>query len=122
MRHPARQLWVWAFLAIYSFAGAAVFYVAPAGSDAGDGSESRPFATLMRAQSAASTGDTVLIRGGTYTLTNLQITSDDGLYVYVNDFTKPGVSYLAYEGETPVFDFSQVRPPPGASPLFYSHQ
>jgi len=110
MRHPARQLLVLAFLAIASFARAAVFYVAPAGSDTGDGSESRPFATLMRAQGAASAGDTVLLRGGTYTLTNLHITADDGLYVYVNDFTKPGVAYLAYEGETPVFDFSQVRP------------
>ena len=110
MRHPTRQLIVFALLVLTLSARAAVFYVAPAGSDRNPGTEAQPFATLMRAETAASTGDTVLIRGGTYTLTNANITRDDGLYVYVNDFTKPGISYLAQDGETPVFDFSQVLP------------
>jgi pectate lyase len=110
MRYPTRQFIVSVFLVLSSFARAAVFYVAPTGSDRNPGTEAQPFATLMGAQTAASTGDTVLIRGGTYTLTNAHITRDDGLYIYVNDFTKPGISYLAYEGETPVFNFSQVLP------------
>jgi len=119
MRYPTRRFLFLAFFALHSFTCAAQFYVAPDGNDTDDGSELRPFSTLMRAQSAASTGDTVLIRGGTYALTNLHITTDDGLYVYVNDFTKPGVAYLAYEGETPVFDFSQVRPSARRITAFY---
>ena len=106
-----RPLLAFAFLLLHSLRlGAATFHVAPDGSDTHSGTERAPFATLMRAQAAASTGDTIRIRGGTYRLDNSHITRDDGLYVYVNDFTKPGISYLAAEGETPVFDFSEVRP------------
>ncbi len=88
----------------------ATFHVAPDGSDTGAGTESAPFATIMRAQAAASAGDTVLLRGGTYFLDDTHIARSDSLYAYVNDFTKSGISYLAYPGETPVFDFSAVKP------------
>ena len=89
---------------------AAEFYVAPAGSDANPGTEAAPFATIMRAQTAAATGDTVWLRGGTYLLDNSHIVRTDTIYAYVNDFTKSGVRYYAAPGETPVFDFSAVRP------------
>src|SRR5688572_17865165 len=48
---------------------AADYYVAPNGSDANPGSTDRPFATLQRGHDAASAGDTVWIRGGTYSIT-----------------------------------------------------
>ncbi|MEO0055965.1 MAG: hypothetical protein RLZZ50_1912 [Verrucomicrobiota bacterium] len=89
---------------------AAEFYVAPDGSDANAGTQAAPFATIMRAQTAASTGDTVWLRGGTYLLDNSHITRTDTTYAYVNDFTKSGVRYFAVPGETPVFNFSAVRP------------
>ena len=89
---------------------AAEFYVAPDGSDANAGTPAAPFATIMRAQTAASAGDTVWLRGGVYRLDNSHITRTDTVYAYVNDFTKSGVRYYAAPGETPVFDFSAVRP------------
>jgi len=67
-----------------SYAGVSTqFYVAPNGSDAGDGSRAQPFATLARAQAAAQlavptmAGDIVFnIRGGTYQLTQpLELTA-----------------------------------------------
>lgn len=89
---------------------AAEFYVAPDGSDANPGTQAAPFATIMRAQTAAAAGDTVWLRGGTYLLDNSHIVRTDTVYAYVNDFTKSGVRYYAAPGETPVFDFSAVRP------------
>ncbi len=96
-------------------AGAATYYVAPAGSDANAGTITAPFATITRAQTAAAAGDTVYLRGGTYALTNTQITQTDTNYAYVNFLDKSGtvaapITYAAYPGETPVFDFSRVQP------------
>jgi hypothetical protein len=81
------------------------FYVAPSGDDANPGSEAKPFATMARGQMAAVPGDTVYLRGGTYAFTSA--TAADGI-----DLTKSGtaadrrISYVAYPGETPVFDFA----------------
>jgi hypothetical protein len=91
-------------------AWAKTLYVAPAGNDTNTGNLTAPFATITRAQSAASAGDTVYLRGGNYTLTNAQISQTDRTYAYVNYLSKAGIKYLAYAGETPVFDFSKVKP------------
>ncbi|HUK88988.1 MAG TPA: PKD domain-containing protein [Blastocatellia bacterium] len=50
-------------------AQAATYYVSPSGNDSNSGTISSPFATPGHALNAASTGDTVYLRGGTYTLT-----------------------------------------------------
>jgi RNA polymerase sigma factor (sigma-70 family) len=50
-------------------AGAADIFVAPNGSDAGDGSEQRPYATLNKAVTVVRPGQTIALRGGTYRLT-----------------------------------------------------
>ena len=47
-------------------ARAATYYVSPAGADGNPGSEASPFASWARAQTAASPGDTIYFRGGTY--------------------------------------------------------
>jgi hypothetical protein len=91
------------------------YYVSPTGNDSNAGTLAAPFATITRAQTAAAAGDTVYLRGGTYTLTNTQITQTDANYAYVNYLDKSGttqlpITYAAYPGETPVFDFSQVQP------------
>jgi hypothetical protein len=84
---------------------AADYYVAPSGDDSAPGTEAKPFATMARGQMAASPGDTVYLRGGTYSFTSA--TASDGI-----DLTKSGtaadrrISYVAYAGETPVFDFA----------------
>ena len=83
---------------------AADFYVAPTGNDSNAGSIAAPFATVMQAQSAASSGDTVWIRGGTYK--NFTIAATDANYNYVHVLNKSGIAYSAYNGEKPVFDFT----------------
>lgn len=116
-RCPRRLYWAVALAAWLApaMAGAANFYVAPTGNDSNPGTLAAPFATIPRAQTAAAAGDTVYLRGGTYTLTDSQITQTDTNYAYVNFLDKSGstglpISYIAYPGETPVFDFSQVQP------------
>lgn len=89
---------------------AATFYVSPSGSDSNPGTPASPFLGINRAQAAASAGDTVLICGGLYTINASQIARTDTLYAYVHNLTKSGISYLAYPGEKPIFDFSAVKP------------
>lgn len=45
---------------------AAVYYVATDGRDSGNGSRTVPFRTIMRGMQAASAGDSVIVRDGTY--------------------------------------------------------
>ncbi|NOU79439.1 DUF1565 domain-containing protein [Paenibacillus sp. LMG 31459] len=82
------------------------YYISPTGSDSNSGTISSPFKSIMKAQSAASAGDTVYIRGGTYN--NFAIATTDSNYNYVHDITKSGITYKAYTGEKPVFDFQYV--------------
>jgi hypothetical protein len=88
----------------------ASWYVAPGGSDTNSGAMDSPFFTITRAQSAASSGDAVYLRGGTYSLDNSHLTATNSPWVIVNNITKSGISYLAYPGELPVFDFTNVKP------------
>ncbi len=89
----------------------ATWFVAPNGLDANSGTTSNsPFATLLRAQTAASSGDTVFLRGGTYFLNNSNLTATNSPWAIVNNLNKSGIKYLAYPGERPVFDFSGVQP------------
>ena len=90
---------------------ASTFYVSPTGSDSNPGTQSAPFKGVSKAQSVAVSGDTVYIRGGTYNISSSQIARTDSLYAYVHDISKSGIKYLAYPGETPIFDFSAVKPP-----------
>src|SRR4029077_3846470 len=89
---------------------ATTWYVATNGVDANPGTSNAPFATIMRAQTAASFGDTVYLRGGTYYLNSSHLTATNSPWGVVNYITKNGVSYLGYPGEVPVFNFSAVAP------------
>ena len=87
------------------------YFIAPDGSDAtGDGSIANPYETITKAQSVASYGDTVYLRGGTYTLDNSDITYSHSAWDSVNHITKDGIRYIAYADEVPIFDFSDVKP------------
>ncbi|CAN5236704.1 hypothetical protein BH11PLA2_BH11PLA2_35870 [soil metagenome] len=104
------------FLFLANQVNAAEFFVAPTGSDSNPGELDKPFATLAKAQDAVSPGDTVWIRGGTYTLNDEQIAKKQRIYAYVIHLTKSGtatkpIRYWAYKDEKPVFDFSHVKPP-----------
>jgi hypothetical protein len=47
-------------------AGAAEFWVAPAGEDSASGAQDKPFRTIQRGVNAAQAGDTVFVRAGRY--------------------------------------------------------
>ena len=97
-------------------AGAATFYVAPAGNDANAGTIQAPFLTMQRAQAAVVAGDTVYVRGGTYLMQNAQIAGYASPYAYVTLLNKSGsatggrINYWAYPGERPVFNYAGVDP------------
>ena len=91
-------------------APAAVLYVAPAGNDAADGSEGKPFRTLEKARDAVqalkkSRGGTlsnggvkIVIAGGSYPVERaLALTSED------SGTAEAPVVYQAKSGQTPIF-------------------
>jgi hypothetical protein len=96
-------------------ARAATFYVSPTGSDAAAGTMAAPFASWAQAQTAASPGDTVFFRGGTYRYTTSTATCGNNTAALVAAvvLSKSGtanamINYFAFPGETPVFDFSGI--------------
>ncbi|MDR6721605.1 hypothetical protein J2W91_000053 [Paenibacillus amylolyticus] len=93
-------------LSVYADGGGSAYYVSPTGSDSNPGTENEPFKSIMRAQSAVSSGDTVYIRGGVYDEFDIARTGSN--YYYVHDISKSGITYEAYPGERPIFDFRHV--------------
>lgn len=92
------------------------YYVSPKGNDGSSGTIELPFLTIQRAQTACMPGDTVYIRGGNYVMQSSQIAKTDNLYACVTYLDKSGtekarIHYLAFPGERPVFDFSNIAPP-----------
>jgi hypothetical protein len=85
---------------------AATWYVAPTGSDSNPGTQAAPFKSIAKAQSVASSGDTVTLRGGTYN--SFTIAASDSTYNYVHQLNKSGIHYTNFTGETPVFNFSSI--------------
>jgi hypothetical protein len=108
-----RPCWIAAacFAALFPLAAARAkdYYVATDGNDTAAGTIGRPFASITRAQQAASSGDTVYIRGGTYT--NFTVAATDATYQNVLNFSKSNVRYVGYPGDArPVLDFSNISP------------
>lgn len=76
-------------------------FIAPDGSDANPGTIAQPFGTFQKAISEALPGDTIYVRGGTYSLFSTITISA----------TKSGtpeqrITLTAFQNETPVLDFS----------------
>ena len=91
------------------------FYVAVDGSDLNPGSITKPFSTIQRAQEIVKPGDTVYLRGGTYSMSESQIARKQGIYSYVTYLNKSGkqgatIKYWAYPGERPIFNYTNVKP------------
>jgi hypothetical protein len=102
-------------LASATLAHASTFYVAPTGDDKASGTIDHPFATVQRAQDAASPDDTVYLRGGAYRMTEAQIAQQKGIFASITLLDKSGtkekpITYSAYQDEKPVFDCSAVKP------------
>lgn len=102
-------------LLLASAAHAASWYVAPDGDNKAPGDRAHPFATVQRAQAAASPGDTVILRGGTYAMKEPMIARRERIWAYVTLLDKSGkpgkpITYRAETGEKPVFDLSAIKP------------
>jgi len=96
-----------AFLAAQVFG--ATYYVATDGSDNNAGTQSKPFATLKKANAVVTAGDTVWIRGGTYYLRDTTYARNDGMSAGIllnksGESDSKRIHYLAYPGEQPIFD------------------
>ncbi|HEY5961941.1 MAG TPA: right-handed parallel beta-helix repeat-containing protein, partial [Polyangiaceae bacterium] len=93
---------------------ATTYYVATTGSDSAAGTEAAPFGTVVKANSVVAAGDTVYIRGGTYTITegtNSCASQTDTVNAIT--LSKSGtagnlIKYWAAPGETPIFDYAEL--------------
>jgi hypothetical protein len=110
MRHTTKLLKVLTTATLLGLmqaaASAATWYVASTGSDSNAGTLAAPFKSITQAQTAAASGDTVLIRGGTYS--SFTVASADSTYNYVHVLSKANVTYGGYNGEIPIFNFSSI--------------
>ncbi|WP_433375534.1 sigma-70 family RNA polymerase sigma factor [Actinoplanes sp. CA-142083] len=79
----------------------AVVYISPTGSDSGDGSSSRPFATLGKAASVVEPGQTIMMRGGTYKLTS-------PISITTSGTEDEPIVLRGYRDERPVLDAAGV--------------
>ena len=91
----------------------AVYYVATDGSDADAGSFAKPFASLNKANSIVKAGDTVWVRGGIYDLNDTvfyaRYKMTAGILLTASgESDDKRIHYLAYPGERPVFDASNL--------------
>jgi hypothetical protein len=102
-------------VAASSCASAATYYVSPTGDDNGLGTIASPWKTFAKAQAMAVADDTVYFRGGAYVYTGgINTCASMTDTVNVVTLNKSGLAgklirYWAYPGETPVFDFSQMK-------------
>lgn len=76
-------------------------YVAPNGSDDGDGSLRRPYATVAKAVAVVKPGQTIALRGGTYRPTS-------PITITTNGTTSQRVVLSGYRGERAVIDASGI--------------
>jgi len=86
------------------------YYVSTDGNDANAGTKDLPFATIFKAISIISPGDTIFVRGGTYVISNTS-------YLIKMSSTNNGIDttrrncLLSYPGERPILDFTSMGTP-----------
>jgi uncharacterized protein (TIGR03382 family) len=95
---------------------ATTYYVSPSGSDGGnDGSMASPFASMGHAQSVARPGDVFDFRAGTYPYTaategcSSTSATINAVVLDVSGAQGSPITYEAFPGETPIFDFSGIK-------------
>ena len=76
-------------------------YVAPDGSDDGDGSKERPYASVGKAVSRVRPGQTIALRGGTYR-------PRDGVAITTSGTAERRIVLSSYRDERPVLDASGI--------------
>lgn len=78
-----------------------VYYVSPTGSDSGAGTLGQPFGSLQYAHDLAQPGDEILLRGGTYRLS-------EGVHLTNDGTSGQPITVRNYEGEVPILDGSAM--------------
>lgn len=92
---------------------AATYYVAVSGgSDSNSGTEAAPWATVQKAASALTAGDTVYIKNGTYAL-NTHPTTKYLAPANSGSATAGWITFAAYPGHAPVLDGGNAVLPVG---------
>jgi pectate disaccharide-lyase len=81
---------------------AATYYVSPSGSDANSGTIGSPFYTISNAVTHVSAGDTIYVRGGSYSYSNKVFLTTSGTASATNNI-------WAYPNENPILDYSGMR-------------
>ncbi len=107
----ARFFLTFALTAIQAFG--AVYYVATDGSDNAAGTKDKPFASLNKANTVVHAGDTVWIRGGIYDLHDTvfyeRYKMTAGILLTASgESDDKRIHYLAYPGERPIFDATNL--------------
>ena len=78
------------------------YYISPSGSDStGNGSIGNPWRTIDEAEGNASPGDFIFARGGVY--------SNTKSYIRCDGIPNIPIHFVAYPGETPIFDGENVE-------------
>ena len=105
MKQPTYYIIFILFLSLFFFtkASASTYYLAPTGNDiSGSGTIESPWFTLNKAWTVIQAGDTVYLRGGTYTYQSKQLLSGK------NGTAQNKISVFAYPGETPNLTTNQT--------------
>ena len=110
-QRPFLLVWLFAGMGLFAAknAFAAEYYVSPTGSDSNAGTQASPFATVQKANNSAAAGDTIWMRGGTYSTTGQVTLSKSG----TSDTNRTKI--WAYAGEVPILDFSNYGAASSAS-------
>jgi Ricin-type beta-trefoil lectin domain-like/Right handed beta helix region len=88
---------------------AGVLYVATNGSSAGNGSSARPFKTPQEAVDVAKSGDTIIVRSGTYNLTSMVMIKDKQNITLKAERPVTLIDDSAPVGQGPTFAHGTIR-------------
>lgn len=87
-------------LALFKTVAGTVYYLSPSGLDTNNGTSlDSPLRMPDKAVAKAVAGDTILVRGGTYSISST-------LYLKQSGTSEKKIHFLAWPGESPLFDFS----------------
>lgn len=103
-----KQLTTIIFLFLFSVVSGKNYYLSDSGNDSGNGSVDYPFYSLSKVVPLLTPGDTVLIKGGTYSYSQTIniIANDPGKKNTCSGTESAKISVIAYNGRA-VFDFTE---------------
>ncbi len=82
-----------------------VYYIAPTGSDSGEGTFDSPWYNIQKAVDAVIPGDTIICRGGTYYPTMMKDGTKTTVRIYTIATAAKRITIKNYPGEFPIWNF-----------------